>query len=88
MALFEFYGTECPHCMKMMPVVDKLIAEGIQVEKLEVWHNKENAAKMQEYDKGNCGGVPYFMNTDSGEWICGETDESALRAWASGKKAT
>ena len=87
MALLEFYGTECPHCVKMMPVIDKLIAEGVKIEKIEVWHNKENATKLQGYDKGLCGGVPFFMNTDPGEWICGETNKKALRAWAAGKKA-
>jgi len=39
MALLEFYGKECPHCNKMMPLVDKLIKEGYQIEKFEVWHD-------------------------------------------------
>lgn len=84
MALLEFYGAECGHCLKMMPIVDKLIEEGIAIEKLETWHNDENAAKMQEYDRGLCGGVPFFYNTESKKFICGEADEKTLRAWANG----
>ena len=83
MPLYEFYGSECGYCLKMMPMVDKLIAEGIAIEKFETWHNEENAKKLAEYDRGLCGGVPFFYNTVSKKWICGETDEQSLRDWAS-----
>lgn len=85
MALLEFYGTECPHCIKMAPLVEKLKDEGFDVEQYEVWHNEENAKKNKEYDKGNCGGVPFFFNTDSGKWLCGEENYDALKVWAEGK---
>lgn len=85
MALLEFYGEECPHCQKMMPLVDKLIAEGIKIEKHETWHNEANAKKQGEYDKDLCGGVPFFFNTESGQHICGSTDEDTLRKWAAGE---
>lgn len=83
MPILEFYGAECPHCITMMPIIDKLIAEGIEIEKFETWHNEENAKKMAEYDRGLCGGVPFFYNTVSKKWICGETDERSLRELAS-----
>lgn len=86
MALLEFYGKECPHCVVMMPLVDKLIAEGTKIEKFETWHNDENAKKMEEYDRGLCGGVPFFYNTESKQFICGDSDEKTLRKWAEGKK--
>jgi hypothetical protein len=54
----------------------------ITVLKYEVWHNEENAKKMEEYDKNYCGGVPFFYNTESGKWICGETVYDELKAWA------
>ena len=84
--LLEFYGAECPHCLRMMPIVDKLVAEGIKIEKKETWHNETHAKEMEKYDRGFCGGVPFFFNTDSKEWICGGTDEKTLRAWAAGEK--
>ena len=68
----------------MAPMVDKLIKEGIAIERLETWHNQDNAAKLEKIDRGYCGGVPFFINTDSGRYICGGTDEKSLRAWAAG----
>lgn len=84
MALIEFYGRECPHCIKMQPLVNKLESEGFTVERLETWHSDDNAKKFVKMDKG-CGGVPYFINTDSGEWICGEASYEELKKWAQGK---
>jgi len=84
--LLEFYGTECPHCERMMPLVDRLEKEvGVKVEKYEVWHNAENAKLMMGFDKGYCGGVPFFINTRSGKWICGETSYEELSKWAKGE---
>lgn len=90
MALYEFYGEECPHCQKMMSKVEQLEEEeGVDVKQLEVWHNKENADKQKEFDQDNgedlCGGVPFFYNTETDEWICGETDVETLKDWANGK---
>lgn len=84
--LIEFYGEECPHCKLMMPLVEKLEAETSRpVHKLEVWHNDENLKKMEELDKGQCGGVPFFINTDTNDFICGATDYEELKNWALGK---
>ena len=47
----------------MNPLVERLEdEEGIKIEQLEVWHNEANAKLMREYDKGYCGGVPFFFN--------------------------
>jgi len=82
MILYEFYGDGCPHCEKMMPKVEKLEKEKeVEVKQLEVWNNQENAEKMKEFDDGKCGGVPFFYNTETGEWICGEADEDELENW-------
>ncbi|MCL5733911.1 MAG: thioredoxin domain-containing protein [Patescibacteria group bacterium] len=71
--LLEFYGLECPHCKNMEPLVARLEKEtGKNFEKYEVWHNAENAKKMDGYDKGRCGGVPFFINTETDKIICGE----------------
>ncbi len=83
MSLLNFYGEECPHCHTMMPLVDKLEKEtGVVVERRETWHDEKNAAMMSEYDKNFCGGVPFFYNTDTKKWICGEADYKELKAWA------
>jgi len=82
--LLEFYGKECPHCVKMEPLVAQLEKElGVTVERNEVWHNPENVKKMKEYDKGYCGGVPFFFNTKTEKHICGEASYEELKKWAS-----
>ncbi|NQV12258.1 thioredoxin family protein [Candidatus Uhrbacteria bacterium] len=86
MALYEFYGETCSHCIKMMPLIDKLIGEGLPIEKLEVWNNAENAEKMTPLAFEKCPGVPFFINTESDQWICGEADEETVRKWAAGDK--
>jgi thiol-disulfide isomerase/thioredoxin len=84
--LLEFYGTECPHCVRMHKLVEKLEKEeGVKVDTYEVWHNKENAKKLEEIDKEFCGGVPFFFNTKTNKWICGEEDYKELKNWALGK---
>ena len=55
---------------------------GVKVAKLEVWHSEANSKLMREYDKGYCGGVPFFYNKKSGKWICGGADYEGLKKWA------
>ncbi|NMI76998.1 hypothetical protein GLT92_01090 [Nanohaloarchaea archaeon] len=86
MTLYEFFGDGCPHCQKMDPKVEELEEEqGVDVKQLEVWNDQENAEKQMELDDGKCGGVPFFYNTETDEWICGETDQETLQDWASGE---
>ena len=87
MTLYEFYGDSCPHCTAMEDDVEKVQEEeDVDIEQLEVWNDKENAKKQKEFDDGKCGGVPFFYNTESEEWICGETSYETLKAWATGEE--
>ncbi len=84
--LIEFYGTECSHCRSLEPLIARLQdEEGVTIQKLEVWHNEENARLMRDYDKGYCGGVPFCYNTKTGKWLCGSVSYEKLRDWALGK---
>ncbi len=85
MALLEFYGEECPHCKRMEPHVERLRKEGHAIESYETWHDEKNAAMLAKYDRGLCGGVPFFFNTDSGKHVCGAVGYDELKAWAEGK---
>ena len=88
MTPYEFYGDGCPHCERMAPKVKQLEdKKGVEVEQLEVWNDQENAEKHQELDDGKCGGVPFFYNTETEEWICGEADMEKLKTWVNGGKA-
>lgn len=82
--LYFFYGSECPHCHEVLPIVDKLIKEGTEITKLETWHDEKNAAQLEKVDAGKCGGVPFFWNETSKQWICGSASEEKIRAWAKG----
>jgi hypothetical protein len=67
----------------MEPLVKQLEKEAnVKVERIEVWHSDENAKKMEGYDKGRCGGVPFFINTDTDAMICGEVPYEDLKSWA------
>lgn len=84
--LIEFYGTECPHCVTMEPLIERLEAEtGLKIERFEVWHNAKNAELMKKFDKDFCGGVPFFFNKKTGKWICGSASYENLKKWALGK---
>ncbi len=84
--LMEFYGQECPHCMRMQELSKKLEAEeSVTLERFEVWHNEENLKKQEELDNGQCGGVPFYYNTDNKKFLCGEVEYEELKAWAKGE---
>lgn len=66
----------------MLPMVEKLNKEGAKIEILETWHNAENAKKLETFDTGLCGGVPFFYNAKSKKVLCGEATEKEVRDWA------
>jgi len=89
--LIMFSGTECEHCKEMYPLIEEVEKEaGVEVTKLEVWHNSQNAKLMEGLDKdkeGNefCGGLPFFYNEKTGKKLCGNVKYERLKAWAEGK---
>ncbi len=81
--LLEFYGTECVHCREMEPFIKQLEREtGKKIQKVEVWHNDKNMQRLRSIDKDRCGGVPFFYNTKTEEYICGSTSYEVLKSWA------
>ena len=87
--LIMFHARECPHCKRMMPYVDKLEKEtGVKFERLEIWHNEENADLMRSYRDiiaPKCGGqlkTPTFLNTETKDAFCGEVEYEKLKNWA------
>jgi thiol-disulfide isomerase/thioredoxin len=89
--LIEFYGTECAHCKEMLPIIERVENEvGVQITRLEVWHNEENAQLLKQCDRdaeGNefCGGIPFFYNEKTGRKLCGNAKYEKLKSWAEGK---
>lgn len=85
--LLFFYGTECPHCIRMEKHVDKLVKEGYTIRKIEIWHNEENSKLLEKLDCEDepCGGVPFFLNQKTGKTVCGEVKFEELKKWAEGE---
>jgi len=70
----------------MLPIVDELISQGKEISKLETWHSRQNAQKLEQIDKGLCGGVPFFYNDDTKLFICGSTSKERLEALFNGEQ--
>ncbi len=74
-----------------MPVVEQLEqADGVTIERLEVWHNEANKARMEAlrslYER-ECGGnmvVPSFYDEDSNRLLCNPGSYKVLKEWVVG----
>jgi thiol-disulfide isomerase/thioredoxin len=81
----EFYGAECPHCKKMMPIVEHVENEtGVAFQKLEVWHNETNVGIMALHAEDitrDCGNmfVPAFLSLKTNKSVCGEMSADKLK---------
>lgn len=83
--LIKFFGRECHFCHEMEPLDERLEKElGVKLERLEVWYNKNNAEMLQRVD-ATCGGVPFYLNRETGKTLCGMVDYGTLKSWALGK---
>ena len=83
-----FYGEECPHCHDVMKFLEEnKIAEKVKFEKKEVWHDKKNAAEMNDKAR-SCGldvkkiGVPFLFA--EGKCHIGTPDVEAYFSKAAG----
>jgi len=89
--LIMFTGTECDHCHENEPIVEKVEKElNIKIERLEIWHNAQNAAFLEKIDKNPdgspfCGGIPFFFNENTDKKLCGPQKYEKLKAWALGE---
>jgi len=93
--IIEFYGETCPHCLSMKPTIRELETElDGEITKLEVWNHEENKATMKKYESiisEACGGfaaVPSFVNTLTGQALCGEHEKQDLKFLIEGGDCT
>uniref|UniRef100_A0A0G4FCH4 Thioredoxin domain-containing protein n=1 Tax=Chromera velia CCMP2878 TaxID=1169474 RepID=A0A0G4FCH4_9ALVE len=86
--LFQFYSSTCERCEEMRPVVRRVETElKVKFKKLEVQRDVANAELLRIIDRDSrCGGIPYFFNRKSHQWICGATTFENLRDLADGKR--
>jgi thiol-disulfide isomerase/thioredoxin len=63
---------DCPHCKKIEPVVNLFEKKFGEIVKLEMWHDDKNKRLFDSLAKKRCNGVPFFINTENGKFVCGE----------------
>lgn len=81
--LIKYEGTECVHCKEMEPLVQRLEQEkGVTVTRKECYHNEKNRQELMKAAEGKCQGIPFFLNTKTGKFICGTATYEQLVEWA------
>lgn len=87
--LLFFYGTDCPHCEAMRPLIAKLSFDtGIILNELDVWKDEAAYRMLENYQDRvkktdpECDGLPFFYNTKTGDYLCGEVSYKTLKKWA------
>ncbi len=84
--LIAFTGRGDSYCDFMDPLRKQMCAElNVKIRTFEVWQEPRNLELLRKLDGGQCGGVPFFYNRRSGQWICGATTYDNLKDWASGR---
>ena len=65
--IYEFYGQECPHCIKLNSFFEKIESEYgnyYTLNKFETWHNSENLEIYKEFASAlgyQAKGVPFIV---------------------------
>ncbi len=78
LVMVEFYATWCPHCQRMMPVVEQireLLGDSVQIYQLDVDKNSEIASEV------GVSGTPMFIIYRDGKPVweySGELDGNVL----------
>ena len=70
--LVEFYATWCPHCRKMMPIMEDiktLLADNLKVLQFDIDQNEDLANEMRVQS------LPIFILYSDGEEVMRETGE-------------
>lgn len=72
-----FYGNGCPHCADVEEwIKENNVSEKVKFDQLEVWYNKDNAAKLIEKAEA-CGlsansvGVPFLYDIENNKCLSG-----------------
>lgn len=73
----------------MRPLVAKLQFDtGIVLDERDVWKSRTDDALLEQYRADiiktdpDCDGIPFFYNTKTGGYLCGEVNYKTLYDWA------
>ena len=81
----EFYGSECPYCKDIAPIVMQVENEmGMQFYKLDLMNNTSNQQLFLTYNSSfqrDCNGsmvIPTFVSLKTRKALCGVVDKETL----------
>ena len=85
--LYFFYTTGCGWCKKVEPLIDELNKEGYNILKLDLadGDNRKLQDEVKKEYKHQCG-TPYFVDSETGNSICGFREKDQLEKWAKGEE--
>ena len=85
--LYFFYTQGCGWCKKVIPHIDTLIKEGYDILKLDLadGDNRKLQDEVKKEYNHQCG-TPYFVDTKTGNTICGFREKDVLEKWANGEE--
>ena len=85
--LYYFYTVGCTYCKKVDPIVDQMIEEGYNILKLDLEEseNKQVRDELKKKFPFACG-TPFFIDSETGNSVCGSRDKETLLRWAAGEK--
>ena len=67
-----FFGKECYYTPQTTIEVEKFERkEKVKFERKEVWHDEENRQLFLRLAKEKCAGVPFLVDCETGDFICG-----------------
>ena len=70
--LFVFIGTDCPHCVSMIPLLEKLhCEEHVTYTVYDIWANETDYRLYENITNNSCDGIPVFYNTHTKVFVYG-----------------
>ena len=85
--LYFFYTIGCAFCKRVMPFVDELISEGVEILKLDLAEedNKNLEKEIKKKFDIKCG-TPLFVDAKTGNYFCGFREKDIIKKWSEGEK--
>ncbi|ELR24227.1 uncharacterized protein ACA1_272280 [Acanthamoeba castellanii str. Neff] len=80
--LMFYFSETCPFTQRVLPEVECLqqaMPEGRSLQRLEIRSDKTNYGRYQEAAQGKCRGVPFFINSKTGNFVCGAAPCATLK---------
>lgn len=95
--LIMFYGSDCPACNEMKELINKLYKDrSITIELRDIWTGRDKESNYRMFENymevtGNtgtdCDGLPFCINTQTHQFLCGVVSYDDLVLFAQEEKS-